>query len=412
MIKTKSFRKTVSMWSRNYSVCKLASVFLLFSFGSTSAFASLFISPHGSGRDAELAGNTVASPEDGSSALQFNPAGVAGPARDQAMMGLVWFGLVSKYQNSQSGYDGSGNKTAVNLSAWYGLGEIGGWSVGLGAYGAVGTAFDLPSDPDIGIDSPFIGELGLLNFGVNVGRELVPGLRVGAQITPIYGQQRVVSPSPLGRIDVQAEGFGLSGMVGVVYQPNKVWALGLSYRSPGFIDMKGDGSVGSVEQDIDIDFVAPQMLMGGISYRWSEKLHLLGQLSWMRHKDFERGEVTFDETPLLNQPVMGETRNRVRWGVGMEYQIVSNSVARIGYTHSKAAMKDSALMPMMFDNENGMLMMGYEIDYGRALVGFNVGFTSVKSRRVDEEDNMEFPGKYDVDADMSAGLHLTWNLKR
>ena len=96
----------------------------------------------------------------------------------------------------------------------------------------------------------------------------------------------------------------------------------------------------------------------------------------------------------------------------MEYQIVSNSVARIGYTHSKAAMKDSALMPMMFDNENGMLMMGYEIDYGPALVGFNVGFTSVKSRRVDEEDNMEFPGKYDVDADMSAGLHLTWNLKR
>lgn len=384
------------------------------SVGSPSAFSSLFISPHGSGRDSELAGNTVASPDDGSSALQFNPAGVVGPARDQMMMGLVWLSVVMKYKNDMTGYDGTGSKTPINLSAWYGLGEIGGWSMGIGAFGAIGTAFDLPADPDIGLTSPFIGELGILNFGFDIGREVLPGLRVGAQITPAYGRQRIRSPSPFGNIDVEAEGLGLSGMLGAVYAPTKDWALGLSYRSRGFIDMKGDGSVGSTEQDIDVDFVTPQMLAGGVSYHWSDRLHLLGQLSWMRHKDFERGEVTFEETPLLNQPVMMGTRNRLRWGVGLEYTIMTNSVFRIGYTESEAAMKDSALMPMMFDNKNQMLMMGYEIDYGRAfpLVGFNVGFTAVKSRNVSADENMAFPGRYDVDADMSAGIHLTWNLKR
>lgn len=379
---------------------------------SPMAASSLFISPHGSGRDAELAGNTVASPDDGSSALQFNPAGTAGVARDQAMLGLVWFSIVMKYKDDMSGYEGTGSKTPVSLSSWYGLGEVGGWSLGIGVFGAIGTAFDLPADPDIGIDAPFIGELGILNFGLNAAREIFPGLRIGAQITPAYGRQRVVSPSPLGRIDVEAEGLGLSGMVGTVWQIDPVWAVGLSYRTRGFIDMKGDGSVGGVEQDVDVDFVTPQMLNAGASYLWSERLRLLGQLSWMRHKDFEKGEVKFETTTALDQPVMMATRNQMRWGVGAEYEVVPKTFLRIGYTESEAAMKDSALMPMMFDNKNRMLMMGGEAAYGDNLVGFNIGFTAVKSRRVGPEENMMFPGRYDVDADMSAGVYLTRNLKR
>jgi long-subunit fatty acid transport protein len=390
------------------------SVCLALALGIVSPMASstLFISPHGSGRDAELAGNTVASPDDGSSALQFNPAGTAGVARDQATLGLVWFSVVMKYKDDTSGYDGTGSKTPIALSTWYGLGEIGGWSIGVGAFGSIGTAFDLPADPDIGITSPYIGELGILNLGVNAAREVLPGLRIGAQITPAYGRMRMLSPSPLGNVDAEAEGLGLSGMVGAVYKINPAWALGLSYRSRGFIDMKGDGSVGSTAQDVDVDFVTPQMLNGGVSYLWSERLRLLAQLSWMRHKDFERGDVEFETTTQLNQPVMMATRNQTRWGVGAEYEVVPKTFLRIGYTESEAAMKGSALMPNMFDNKNRMLMMGGEVAYGNNLVGFNIGFTAVESRNVSAAENMMFPGRYDVDADMSAGLYLTRNLQR
>lgn len=396
---------------------RLLHISLALAFGAVSPMASssLFISPHGAGRDAELAGNTVASPDDGSSALQFNPAGTAGVARDQAMLGLVWFSMVMKYKDDMSGYDGTGSKTPINLSAWYGLGEIGGWSVGVGAFGSIGTAFDLPADPDNGITSPFIGELAILNFGLNAAREVLPGLRVGAQITPAYGRQRIRSPSPLGNIDVEADGLGLSGMVGAVYQINPAWAVGLSYRSRGFIDMKGDGSdgrVGGTEQDVDIHFVTPQMLNGGVSYLWSDRLRLLAQLSWMRHKDFERGDVEFESTSQLNQPVMMATRNQMRWGVAAEYEVRPKTFLRVGYTESDAAMKDSALMPNMFDNKNRMLMMGGEVAYGDNLVGFNIGFTAVESRNVGADENMMFPGRYDVDADMSAGVYLTRNLKR
>lgn len=379
---------------------------------SPTAASTLFISPHGSGRDAELAGNTVASPDDGSSALQFNPAGTASIARDQATIGLVWFGLQMSYKNDATGYDGTGNKLPVSISAWYGLGEIAGWSVGLGAFGAVGTAFDLPADPDIGLTSPYIGELAVLNVGLNAAREVLPGLRIGAQITPALGRQRMRGPSPLGDVHLKVDGIGLSAMVGATYQVNPDWAVGLSYRSRGFIDMSGDASVGGVDQNADVDFVTPQMLNGGFSYLWTERLTLLGQLSWMRHMDFEHGKVEFQTSTALNQPVMSDTSNRLRWGIGAEYEALPTAFVRIGYTESNAAMKDSALMPMMFDNKNKMLMMGGEVAHGRNLIGFNIGFTAIKSRNVSANENPNFPGRYDADADMSAGLYFTRNLER
>ena len=268
-----------------------------------------------------------------------------------------------------------------------------------------------PTDPDIGLSSPYTGQLGILNFGINIGREVLPGLRVGAQLTPAHGKQRVRTPSPLGPVDVKANGFGLSSMVGVVYTPTPTWSMGLSYRSRGFIDMEGDGSVGGEQQDISVDFVTPQMLMGGVAYQWSERLNLMGQLSWMRFNDFEHGEVKFEKSPLLNQPVMTNTQNRVRWGVGLEFLTVPNSMLRIGYTESKAALSDAGMRPMMFDNDNRMLMAGYEIDYGTLMLGFNVGLTTLATRNVSAQDNPAFPGRYAADADMSAGIRVTWKLQ-
>lgn len=384
---------------------------LAFCVFAPTALASFFVSPHGSGRDGEMAGNTVASPNDGSSAMQVNPAGVVSETRDQAFVGVIAFPYVTHYKNDATGYDGTSSKTPFNFGAWYGLGEVGGWSMGVGGYGALGTAYDMPADPDIGQTMPYTGELVIINFGLNIGREVLPGLRIGAQITPAYGRQRLRTPTPLGGVDVDADGFGISSMVGAVYTPADKWSLGLSYRTRGFIDLEGDGSVGAVEQDYSVDFVTPQMLLGGVAFKWSERLNLMGQLSYMRFKDFESGEVEFEKSTALNQPVMSDTNNRVRWGVGLEYITVPNSVFRIGYTESKASLSDAGMRPMMFDNDNRMLMAGYEIDHGTLMVGFNAGLTSLKTRNISAQENPAFPGRYGGDAKISVGLRFTWKLQ-
>lgn len=374
--------------------------------------ASAIMAPHGAGRDADLSGNTVAAPDDGASALLINPAGVVSRARDEALVALLPFSFVGAYRNDASGYDGSGALTAFGLDLWYGLGEIGGWSMGFGAYGSLGAAFDLPADPDIGQTSPYVGELAIINFGFNIGRQITQTLRVGIQLTPSYGQQHLRSPSPLGDIDYDAEGFGLSGAIGLVYNPTEAWAVGLMYRSRGFVDMDGDGTVGDVQQDVKVDFVSPQSVYGGVAYQWTERLKVMGQVVWSRYEDFERGDIEFEQTPMLNQPVMMNTTNRSRWGFGVEYQVFPNSYLRGGYTQSKAMIEDDSMMPMMFDHDNKMVMLGYEIDYGRIMLGFTTGYMHLKSRHVSADVNPMFPGRYASDSDLSAGVRLTWKLGR
>jgi long-subunit fatty acid transport protein len=376
------------------------------------AWGSAIEAPHGAARDADLAGNTVAAPDDGASTLLINPAGVVSGARDQALVAALAFGFNASYSNGATGYDGKSARTPIALDLWYGLGEFGGWSFGAGAYGALGAAFDLPADPDIGQTSPFTGELAILNFGLVAGRQLTPNIRFGVQLSPAYGTQRVRTPSPLGTIDFKADGLGLSGIVGLVYTPTPALAFGLAYRTTGFVDMKGDGSVGGVEQDVETHFVTPQNVTGGVAYQWSDKLRLLGQLRWIRYEDFERGDLEFEETTELDQPVMAHTRNRIRWGVGAEYQLVPNSTIRAGYTEGKAMIEDDAMMPIMFDLDNRMVMLGYEIDYGAFMVGFTTGYMHLKTRRVSAEDNMMAPGRYTSDSDVSAGVRVTWKLDR
>lgn len=377
-----------------------------------AVLASAIMAPHGAGRDADLSGNVVAAPDDGASALLINPAGVVSRARDEALVAVLPFSFVGEYRNDASGYDGSGPLTAFGLGLWYGLGEVAGWSMGFGAYGSLGAAFDLPADPDIGQTSPYTGELAILNFGFNAGRQVTRTLRVGAQLTPSYGQQRLRSPSPLGDIDYETDGMGLSAAIGLVFEPSAEWSLGLMYRSRGFVDLEGDGRVGDVQQDVQVDFVSPQSVYAGAAYRWSERLRVMGQLVWTGYEDFERGDVEFEQTTALNQPVMMNTRDRTRWGFGFEYQVFPNSVLRGGYTQSQAMIEDDALMPVMFDHDNKMVMLGYEIDYGQVMLGFTTGYMHLDTRNVSADVNPMFPGRYASDSDLSAGVRLTWKLDR
>ena len=176
---------------------------------SCGAESSLIVAPHGAGRDSDLAGVVVASPEDGSSALISNPAGVVSRARDEALVAITPVTFEMSYKNTVTDYDGDGSKDAFALGLWRGLGERAGWSMGAGVYGSLGTAFDLPASPEIGQTSPYLNESGVLNFGLNAGRQLTPDLRFGIQIAPRYGTQKLKSPSPLGDIDFDTQGFGV-----------------------------------------------------------------------------------------------------------------------------------------------------------------------------------------------------------
>lgn len=233
---------------------------------ASPASASLIVSPHTAGRDADLSGNTVASPEDSSSAQYINPAGVVGAASRQAKFAIAPMNFTTHYADDSRGYRCTSSETPVLMNYWYGLGEWNGWHMGVGTYGSVGTAFDFASDPASGQTSPFTGKLAVINLGFNMGRALTPNLRVGFQVAPRYAKQQLRTPTPLGDVDFDIDGFGVVGALGLVYDYSEQLSLGLAYRSTGIVDMEGDGTVGGQREDVEHNLHTPQSVTAGVAY--------------------------------------------------------------------------------------------------------------------------------------------------
>ena len=391
------------------SVTRVAGLAALLTLSSV-AESSLIVAPHGAGRDSDLAGVVVASPDDGSSALLNNPAGVVSRARDEAMVAIAPFTIDTTYKNPETGYDGDGSTDAFALGLWRGLGERGGWSMGVGVYGSLGTAFNLPSSPEIGQTSRYLNETSILNFGLNVGKQLTPELRFGIQIAPRYGTQKIKSPSPFGDIDFDTQGFGIGASAGLVYSPADELSFGLAYRTPGRIELEGDGRVGGVKQDLTTTMITPQSVTIGVAYDWSDRLKLLSQVVWTRYKDFERGDNDFEITRELDGPLVSNTRNRSRFGVALEYEVKPGHYFRAGFTQGKAMIEDEALKPTFFDHDSDMIMAGYEVDMGGWRLGGNAGYAKLKNRKVSSAENTHFPGTYETDISVTVGLILTWEL--
>ena len=373
--------------------------------------SSMIVAPHGSGRSGDLSGVNVAAPDDGSSALITNPAGVVSDAKNQALIAIQPGSLPVDYSNTSTGYNGRGSTPYAALDVWYGLGERWGWSMGVGAYGAVGAAFDLPSEPAINHDG-YLGKLAQINFAVNVGKEVHPGIRVGLQLAPSYVSQKTKSPSPLGEVSFDADGFGFSYAAGVVYEPIENWSFGLMYRSKGKAELEGDGKVGAARQDVSVNFVTPQYLTTGLAWWLSKDFRLMANLRWTDYEDFEEGEFESKQFPALNGPLMSKTHNRTRWGIAFEYRILPRSWLRAGYTQGRAMIDDSAVRPNMFDNDNKMLMLGYEIEYSDLMVGFTFGLATQDVRKVSANENPNFSGRYEsADTVFNAGARVTWRLR-
>lgn len=379
---------------------------------STVAESSLIVAPHGAGRDSDLAGVVVAAPDDGGSASLVNPAGVVSKARNEAMLAILPGTFRVSYKNPAMGYDDHGSTNYVALNAWYGLGEIRGWSLGVGAYGSLGAAFNLPTAPGIGQTSPYLGEMGIMNVGLNAGRQLTPNLRFGVQLSPQFGMQKMRMPTPMGDAHLKAKGFGLSAAAGLVYTLTDTVSLGLAYRTPGLARLSGDARVGNVGQDDSVNFVSPQSIAAGLAYQPAENLKLLGQLTWTRYTDFERGDIQFHQTTALNSPILSRAINRVRWGVAMEYELIPRHTFRAGFSHSKAMIPDEALSPMMYDHDNDMIMAGYEVDFDTWRLGFTTGYAKNKERNVSMADNPMFPGTYKSTSPLSLGVRVIWQNRR
>ena len=374
---------------------------------ASPAAASLIQLPHVAGRDGALAGNVVAAPDDGGSILYFNPAGAAGRPGTEGLFSLQLSNVTARYINRDTGYDGKSSENPLAPVIWAGSDVLDDWNVGVGLYGAVGAAFNLPGDEQSGIPGRLLGEFSTIHVGFVAGREILPGLRWGVQVAPTLGHLKAVTPTPLGVADFHAHGPGIVGSTGLLWDATETTTFGLAYRTPGIVWLSGDGDVGETDTDVDVEFRTPQNVTFGFAHRVTDALTVLGQARWTRYSEFEDADLEFDAVSALDQPLIPDARDVFRWGLALEYQALENLVLRTGYTREDYMVEESSLRPTLFDTSDDMVMAGFGATFDRWTIDFQTGYLVTDDRVATEEENPFFPGRYKFEAVVAVGVAVT-----
>ncbi len=390
-------------------ICGSAVVLFLAMSPSPAVYASQLLLPHLGGRDGGMSGAVVATPIDGPSILLFNPAGAARIQGTQASFGFETGNVSGRYINPATGYDQKSSESPFAPTLWFGTDALGEWHVGVGLYGAVGSTFNFAASPANGVPSRLLGENGILQVGFVAARELVPGLEVGVQVAPSFGQLKGKMPTPLGEVSFDMDGFGITGSVGALYSLDSRTTIGLAYRAPGVVFMSGDGKVGGASESVEMDLRTPQTIFLGLARQYSDKLLLSVQSAWTYYPDFEKGKYEFKNNPALNQPFIADARPTVRWTAGLEYAVREWAWLRAGVSYEPWMIEASALRPTLYDSSDFMLMLGLGVNLKPWQVDMQLGLGKGEDRVVTEADQTFFPGRYQLESGIGGGITATYS---
>lgn len=359
--------------------------------------------------DVALCGNAVAKPDDGPRMLFHNPAGVSLLSGTEAGYGVLAIPINGRYENDATGYDEKSAEFAASPTLWMASDAFAPWHVGFGVYGSVGTSFNFAEDASAGFPNRFLGESTVLSFGLNVGREIAPGLRFGIQLTPSYGKIRARYPSPLGAVSFDIQGFGIGGLAGLLYEPIDGTTFGLAYKSPARVFLSGDADVGEIDDEVDMTFHVPQWIVFGFAQELMPNLVLIGQARWTDYDDFEKSEFEFDDTEALDQPFIREAKSRFRYGFGVEWEFTEGSVLRGGFSHEDWMMSESSMSPLLYDGADFLVGVGFGTRFlERWKVDVALGKAYVDDRVVEAEENPLFPGRFQTESPVVAGFMIAY----
>lgn len=369
--------------------------------------ASLIQTPFIAARDSSMVGNVVASPTNGGSILLVNPAGVVGEQGWQAEAGVFAFRSDVDYENPAIDYKTSSSELVAIPTVWLGTGAFAPWHVGLGLYGTTGASFNFAGNPSAGFPNRFFSELAVMQLGLVAGREIASGLRVGIELSPTYSKIRARFPSPAGAVRFETDGMGIGGTAGVLYDLTPELTLGLAYRSPAIVYLRGDGKVGETRTDADIDLHLPQSVAFGFAYRLTERLTLNGTTRWTDYTQFEDGKFEFDEAPFLDQPLLRSTRATFRYGAALEYTVTETSVLRGGFSREEWMIEEAGMSPLLVDNSDILIGGGIGIDWDPLAVDVMVGVPYSEDRLVSADEQPAFPGRYEQEG-LVFGVNATY----
>ena len=356
-------------------ICLLAPAFL---FAPKTAQAEGFALYQWGARGTALAGAMVARTPD-ASAVAYNPALLTGLPGKQVMAGVVGVRPTARIYNV--GYGETRNKTEIHpIPHLYYTHQINDdLFFGIGLLTRFGLGLTYPSDWPGRFNTYDVG-LTTLSLNPSLAWKATERLSLGLGLEVMYvsldlkRRSRVPFALPIApgvnaassmEVDAKisdAQGWGIGGNVGMHYQINDQWAVGIHYRSPVQVRANGDitfanlgieeGRPGAgnpvAEAGANAGFnqnfrngtarstvTLPDSIAFGIAWEPTPKLSVEAGGIWTRWSTFDSLDIEMPgDLPTSVNPK--KWKDVWRLNVGVEYQALDWLILRAGYAWDQA----------------------------------------------------------------------------
>jgi long-chain fatty acid transport protein len=308
-------------------------------------------------------GNAFVATADNPSAIYYNPAGIT-QLEGQNVRAVAYFASPGYEYESPSGASASASSDIqVVPGFFYTFSEKElPLSFGLGVYAPYGLSLDW------GQNTPFrtVAEKGQLRYiSINpvVAWQVLPHLSLAAGPTFNYSDakfQRGIGFMPVDEFKLDGSGWGYGFNAGALWEPHKMWAVGLNYRSTTTVDYSGSTELlpylpVTLPSSASIKF--PQYIVGGVSFRPTDKWNFEVDVDWTDWEQANNIPISAATMPEQVWPL--NYRSSFMYEFGVTRQLSKGYFVSMGYIYSENSSPDQTFNPIIPDTDLHLGSVGF-----------------------------------------------------
>ena len=233
---------------------------------------------------------------------------------------------------------------------------------------------------------------------LGLGFDIMQGDLLIHQIIPLGGSD--------GRLDFDAEGWGLSGFGSILWQPTPHQRLSLVGRLPLRLDMSGNfvakgvppglGAGLANRSEFGTEMTFPASLAIGYGIDLTNRLTLGFDFKWTANQSHDDIPLdTSDSNSLLpKSSIPLNWRNSIDLGTGATYQLSEHWLLRAGYLFSENSMPDRSYTPAIPGYDRHIFSLGVGWKGQRDRIDLAYGFVNQPDRSVTNADVPNLNGRY------------------
>ena len=210
-----------------------------------------------------------------------------------------------------------------------------------------------------------------LRFGPALSYQITPKLSIGARLNIDYGSLDLRTPLGIAFLDTgNADGFGVSGSVGLLYKPMDNLSIGIFYESPTFMQdletansdgflkmMTPGGEVAFSQLDVKMkDYAFPQNFGLGVAYSPIPSVRLSADIKYINWEaDWDKLTLEFGGSGAEKMRMAGvptsldiplDIQDQIVLGVGAEYFLNDKYTVSLGYHYHDDAIPTNNYAPI------------------------------------------------------------------